>query len=404
MKTKFFFTLLTSAILLTGCQTANQSNQPAATQANASASAVAKPVLTEKGVFTVELKTEPTELKAGEKTDLSFLVKNSGGEIVRDLQIVHEKPMHLLIVSDDLSEFYHEHPEPQADGGYKVPFVFPNSGNYKLYADLTPPEAVQVVQDFTVNVAGTERAAKELNADAKFEKTVENLRVVMKPSGDFMSEEEMTLDFAVFDAATDQPVTDLENYLGEKAHFVVISRDLQEFVHAHPMSTDNAKHGAHSHGADAAHGHAEKISSSAASTVSAHLTFPKAATYRLWAQFKRGGRVITVPFTFDVKQGAADEAFDLSKVNFPEDAFKVIANKDGFTPQEISFQKGQPLKLAFYRTDAKNCASEVVFKNLNIRKKLPVGEVVVVEVPTDKTGEFSFACGMDMYRGKIVVQ
>jgi hypothetical protein len=170
------------------------------------------------------------------------------------------------------------------------------------------------------------------------------------------------------------------------------------------MSTDNAKHGAHSHGADAAHGHAEKISSSAASTVSAHLTFPKAATYRLWAQFKRGGRVITVPFTFDVKQGAADEAFDLSKVKFPEDAFKVIANKDGFTPQEISFQKGQPLKLAFYRTDAKNCASEVVFKNLNIRKKLPVGEVVVVEVPTDKTGEFSFACGMDMYRGKIVVQ
>src|SRR4028119_7865 len=105
MKTKFFFTLLTTATLLVGCQTATQNYQNTATQTNASVSANAKPVLTEKGVFTVEMKTAPTELKAGEKSELSFIVKNAGGEFVRDLQIVHEKPMHLLIVSDDLSEF-----------------------------------------------------------------------------------------------------------------------------------------------------------------------------------------------------------------------------------------------------------------------------------------------------------
>lgn len=402
IKTKFFFLALTTATLLTGCQTANQANRSAARQTNASVAADAKPVLTEKGVFTVELKTAPSELKAGEKTDLSFVVKNAGGELVRDLQIVHEKPMHLLIVSEDLSEFYHEHPEPQADGSYKVSFAFPNGGNYKLYADLTPIDAIQLVQDFSISVGGNERAAQEFKTDAKFEKTAKNLRVVMKPSGDLVSDEETTLDFAVFDAATDQPVTDLENYLGEKAHFVVISRDLQEFVHAHPMSTDNAK--ASAHAAAATHRHDDKMMSSAASTVSAHITFPKAAAYRLWAQFKRGGEVITVPFTFDVKEGAANESADLSKVNFPEDAFKVIVNKDGFTPQQISFQKGKPLKLAFYRADANNCASEISFKDMNIRKKLPVGEVVIVDVPTEKAGEFSFACGMDMYRGKIVVQ
>ena len=404
MKTKFFFLLTTTAIFLTGCQT-TLTNQNAANQTNAATSANnAKPVLTEKGVFTVELKTAPTDLKAGEKTDLSFIVKNSSGELVRDLQIVHEKPMHLLIVSDDLSEFYHEHPEPQADGSHKVSFAFPNGGNYRLYADLTPSGAVQFVQDFPVKVSGNEPAAKELTADANFEKTVENLRVVMKPSGDLVSEDEMTLDFAVFDAATNQPVTDLENYLGEKAHFVVISRDLQEFVHAHPMSTDNAKAAEHAHAESAAHQHDAKMASSAASTVSAHITFPTAATYRLWAQFKRAGKVVTVPFTFDVKQGAANEATDLSNVKFPENAIKVITSKDGFTPQEISFKKGQPVKLAFYRVDAENCASEVVFKELNIRKKLPVGEIVTVDLPTDKSGEFSFACGMDMYRGKIVVQ
>ncbi len=75
--------------------------------------------MTEKGVFTVELKTAPQEVKAGEKIDLSFIVKNSSGEVVKDLQIVHEKPMHLLIASDDLDEFYHEHPTMQTDGSFR---------------------------------------------------------------------------------------------------------------------------------------------------------------------------------------------------------------------------------------------------------------------------------------------
>lgn len=408
MKTKFFFLLMAAGFLL-GCQNADLTNTTNTNQAKPAQVSVAPPesktVLTEKGVFTVEMQATPLAPKAGEKTDLSFTIKNPDGEIVRDLQIVHEKPMHLLIVADDLNEFYHEHPEPQTDGSYRASFVFPNGGNYRLYADSTPIAGVQVVQNFSVGVGGSERAEREFVIDKTFEKTAENLRVVMKPSGDFVSEDEMTLDFAVSDAATGNPVTDLENYLGEKAHFVVISRDLKEFVHAHSVSADNVK-AEHAHGAagDAARNHGEKMSSAAASNVSAHIAFSKAGAYRLWAQFKRGGKIITVPFTFDVKQGAENKSLDVSKVKFPENSYKIIVNKDGFTPQQISLKSGQPLKLAFYRTDADNCASEIVFKTLNIRKKLPVGEVVTVDVPTDRGGEFAFACGMDMYRGKIVVE
>lgn len=47
---------------------------------------------------------------------------------------------------------------------------------------------------------------------------------------------ELNLDFAAFDAATGKPATDLQNYLGELAHFVIISEDLVDFVHAHPMA------------------------------------------------------------------------------------------------------------------------------------------------------------------------
>lgn len=369
---------------------------------------------TDAGTLKVDFKTIPTEAEAGKNTDLFFTVKNGTGETVRDLQIVHEKPMHLLIVSDDLDEFYHLHPEVQSDGVYKVSFAFPNGGKYKLYTDFTPLDSSQIVQNFSLQVSGNERAAKEIKPDTKLEKTVDNLRVELKPDGNLASNKEMMLNFQVFDAQINKPVTDLENYLGAKAHFVVISQDLQEFVHAHPISRDNVKDAEQARGSmehssehnkSNEHRHDAKLAGpDAESIVSAHVTFPKPAIYKIFAQFQRGGKVVTVPFIVDVKKGEDEKAIDMKNVKIPEGAFKIIVSENGFTPQEVSFKQGQPLRLAFYRADAKNCGSEIVFKDLNVRKKLPVGEVVVIDIPTDKAGEISFACGMDMFKGKIIVQ
>ena len=110
----------------------------------------------------------------------------------------------------------------------------------------------------------------------------------------------------------------------------------------------------------------------------------------------------TVPFTFEVKQGEAEKR--LEKVEIPKGAFKIVVSRDGFTPEEVTFKKDQPLKLAFFRADAENCGSEVVFKELNIKKDLPVGEVVLIDVPTNKARELNFVCGMNMYKGKIVIE
>jgi hypothetical protein len=304
--------------------------------------------------------------------------------------------MHLLIVSEDLSEFYHLHPEQQTDGKFKTSFTFPNGGYYRLYADFTPTGNGQFVKDFTQTVVGAERAKVPLQVDKNFEKTVDGLRVVMKPDAVLENGKEVMLSFQVFDAATNQPVTDLENYLGELAHFVIISEDLRDFVHAHPVSRDNVKSAEHS-------SHDEKLmSQNAESVVSAHVIFPNAAKYKIWAQFQRGGNIITVPFVVEAAKNQTEKT--LTEVKIPDGAFKIVVSKDGFTPQEISFQKGQPLKLAFVRTDEENCGNEIVFKDLNIKKKLPVGEVVTVDIPTEKSGEINFTCGMNMMKGKVVIQ
>lgn len=408
-----------SSLVSIGCNTATETkkenintNKTASSDTNKVSSAA------KSAKFKAEFKTTPAEAKAGEQTELSFTVKNEKGEIVKDLPIVHEKPMHLLVVSEDLAEYYHIHPEPQADGSYKVPFTFTNGGNFKLYADFTPKDSPQVVENFMLKVSGSERAKVELKADEKLEKTVDGIKVMMKPDAELVAGKELMLNFTVFDEKTNKPVADLEKYLGEYAHFVIISQDLQKFVHAHPMSKDEHSEGSHdmSKMNDAnrktdeskPHSHNEKsdmkdMKMGSPSEVSAHTSFPQAGLFKVFAQFQRGGKIITVPFVVNVKEGDKKTAQAVENVQFPSDAKKVIVSKNGYEPSEISFKKGEPMKIAFYRSDSENCGGEVVFKDLNITKKLPVGELVVVDLKDLKSNEISFACGMNMLKGKVLV-
>ena len=231
----------------------------------------------------------------------------------------------------------------------------------------------------------------------------------MKPSEKIEAGKELMLDFAAFDAASGKPATDLQNYLGELAHFVIISEDMVDFVHAHPMAKGESMDGmkmdgdkTKDHNADGhAHGKDSKDSGKpSASEVSAHTTFPRAGLYKLWAQFQRGGKVISVPFIVNVPAGISEP---IKAANVPAGATLITVSSDGYEPSSVSVKKGEPVRLAFYRADADNCGGEVAFTKQNIKKKLPVGETVLVEFTPTEAGEIAFACGMDMMRGKLIV-
>src|SRR5690242_9352060 len=76
----------------------------------------------------------------------------------------------------------------------------------------------------------------------------------------------------------------------------------------------------------------------------------------------------------------------------------------GFDPAVIEAKAGQPLKLAFFRPNAANCAREVVFPGVGIRKELPPGKTVVVDITPPKSGPIGFECGMKMLKGQLIVR
>lgn len=394
-----FITILSGILLLANCNSITPTN----TVEQSNTTVVTNKTTDATKAFQMDFKAEPSEIKAGVPTTLFFTIKDNQDAIVKDLETVHEKLVHLLIVSKDLAEFYHVHPEQQADGSFKVMHAFPNGGDYRLYVDFTPQASSQIVEQVNVKVSGTERAAVPLVPDQTLEKTIDDLRVVMKPEGDIKAGNELMLNFQVFDAKSGNPVTDLQNYLGALAHFVIISEDMKDFVHAHPMSKGEKMDGMkmdeskpHSH--DKTEGDAKKVSES---EVSAHTAFPRTGLYKLWAQFQRNGKVISVPFIVNVPQTDKTVA---NNDAIPSDAIKVTVSKKGYEPSEIKVEQGKPVKLAFTRADAENCGGEIVFSKLNITKKLPVGETVLVEFTPTDAGDISFTCGMGMMNGKVIVQ
>lgn len=88
----------------------------------------------------------------------------------------------------------------------------------------------------------------------------------------------------------------------------------------------------------------------------------------------------------------------------PPGAVLVNISMVGFDPATIDAKAGQPIKLAFYRPNAQNCAREVVFPDLGIKKELPPGQTTVVDITPPRTGPLAFACGMNMLKGKLLVR
>lgn len=80
-----------------------------------------------------------------------------------------------------------------------------------------------------------------------------------------------------------------------------------------------------------------------------------------------------------------------------------ITVKGGYSPDLIVVKRGRPVRLDFYRDETASCSEEVIFGDFGIARALPAFKTTPIEFTPDKAGEFTFTCGMNMLRGKLVV-
>jgi hypothetical protein len=149
----------------------------------------------------------------------------------------------------------------------------------------------------TLKVDGPARPAAPLTVDADKPKTVDGYTVTLDTGGTVTTGKPATFSYTI--SKDGKPVSDLTPYLGAMGHLVIISQDLKQFVHSHPHEHAD---GDHDH---AKQGHAD-VKGGPKVDFEAH--FKAAGVYKGWAQFQHDGKVITVPFTFNVAKGDAKDA------------------------------------------------------------------------------------------------
>jgi|GEM_PF-529872 len=200
----------------------------------------------------------------GEKMLISF--KNLKDEPVTELQINHEKLVHLIVVGDDLEFYQHYHPKEVGDGSYELDVKLPE-GYYKVFPDIKPVGYDYVVEGIDLSVgANGKKKTPTLVGDAEFKQTKDNYTVIMKPSS-FKANEEVQLRFEI---GGGNP----EKYLGALGHVVIIDEKIKEFLHVHPVSETETTFATQ---------------------------FPHPGKYKIFAEFKLDGTVYYFPYVVEVQ-------------------------------------------------------------------------------------------------------
>ena len=227
--------------------------------------------------YPLELRVEPPQIPANQNIKFAFRILDpKTSKPVTRFDTVHEKLMHLFLVSYDLSYFSHEHPVLGPDGWFTLNTQLPKPGSFKLISDFYPEGGTPQLVTKTFSTAGfvepLERSVTIPPPDL-LPKQGANTTVELKTDPESPIAGTKTMLFVHV-----SPSDGLEQFIGAWAHLLAVSSDLIDTVHSHPFIADGGQ------------------------DMQFNLFFPRPGTYRVWIQLQRKGIVNTVSFTIPVDQ------------------------------------------------------------------------------------------------------
>jgi hypothetical protein len=154
----------------------------------------------------------------------TFHIQGPDGAPVTRFAVVHDKPLHLIVVRKDLTGYQHVHPTMASDGTWTVPLRLPAPGPYRAYADFT---ALDAAGRQSAVVLGVDLPSTSGPAPAP--STVDDLAVRYEGS--------LTVGVAeplLFRATRGGSPVALQPYLGSYGHLTMLRETDLGYLHIHP--------------------------------------------------------------------------------------------------------------------------------------------------------------------------
>jgi hypothetical protein len=252
----------------------------------------------------LDFRTVPAVVVANQKATLRFRVSHpSFDATIEKFEVVHDKQYHLFIISQNMEYFQHIHPEQRPDGTWTIDVTLPKPGYYKVLSDFLPAGgSTQFIARPLVTAGYTGDLAADsahLVPDTVHKHSVEDVtaEVSMDPSA-FVAGLYGHLNFHLTDTTTGRPITDLQTYLGAFGHTLIMSEDMADYVHSHPIDISASDENGPKQFMLPADADPEKLRGGPDVTFEGLM--PRPGRYRAWTQFRRNNKLYTFATTFRV--------------------------------------------------------------------------------------------------------
>ncbi|MEU5964095.1 copper resistance CopC family protein [Micromonospora parva] len=212
---------------------------------------------------------------AGVRADYRFRIVGTDRQPATRFAVVHDKPLHLIVVGRDLSGYQHLHPTMAPDGTWSVPLTLARPGGYRVYADFSVSAANGSQQPLVLGVDHTVPGAHTPVALPPAQAQAAAGPYAVSMTGTPTVGVTAPIHFQINSADTAAPAQ-LERYLGAYGHLVVVREGDLGYVHVHPEP--------------------ELVDG----TVKFWLTTPSSGRYRAFFDFQVDGKVHTAEYTIDV--------------------------------------------------------------------------------------------------------
>ncbi|MDA8368376.1 MAG: hypothetical protein M0026_00700 [Nocardiopsaceae bacterium] len=213
--------------------------------------------------------------------EIRFRILGPDGRPVTSYAPIHDRELHLIVVRRELTDFWHVHPERDAEGTWSVRLNLPEAGAYRIFTDIAPQALGRTL---TLGADLAVRGPYEPSPTPEPERSFAIDGYEVELTGDLVPGEGRNLTLTV--SKDGSPVTDLQPYLAAYGHLVVLRAGDLAYVHVHPDGEPGD--GVTEPGPD----------------ITFHAAVPGPGTYRMFLDFKHGGTVRTAAFTVDARPRA----------------------------------------------------------------------------------------------------
>lgn len=227
--------------------------------------------------------TLPKHLSVNTPFTLHFqLLQNHKALGLSQLNEVHTKKIHVLVIDASLQDYHHLHPVMDTKSKtFIVHFTPKKPGSYQMWVDITPLKTKQ--QTFLMAHLGSEGNIEPITGKQVLNTTLSPYQFKLHLDGTPSPDQEIMANILV--SKNGKPYTKLEPIMGAFAHLVGFYGDHATMVHVHPMGKVPSKQ--HPRGGP---------------SLMFHLMFQKPGFVKLFAQFRIAGHDVYVPFSIWVHE------------------------------------------------------------------------------------------------------